>query len=91
LAQGVGPAWTFGIESQTRPQTWSPQVPALAEPAAKGNRGELANARAKIAELERKIGQQAVDIDFFSQSLARLDAADRQGSIASASRKSSKP
>jgi hypothetical protein len=28
--------------------------------------------RVKIAELERKIGQQALDIDFFLQSLARL-------------------
>jgi hypothetical protein len=63
----------------------------LAEPAARGNRGELANARAKIAELERKIGKQAVDIDFFHKALRALDAADRQGSIASASRKSSKP
>jgi hypothetical protein len=59
----------------------------LAEPAAKGSSGELAKARVKIAELERKIGQQALDIDFFHKA---LDAADRQGSIAPASRKASK-
>jgi transposase len=44
-----------------------------------------------IAELERKIGQQALDIDFFHKALRALDAADRQGSIASVSGKSSKP
>jgi transposase-like protein len=63
----------------------------LAEPAAKGVSGELAQARTKIAELERKIGQQALDIDFFHKALRALEAADRQGSIAPASRKSSKP
>ena len=62
----------------------------LAEPVAKGSSGELAKARAKIAELERKIGQQALDIDFFHKALRALDAADRQGSIAPVSRKSSK-
>jgi transposase len=44
-----------------------------------------------IAELERKVGQQTLDIDFFHKALRALDAADRQGSIAPASRKSSKP
>jgi transposase len=62
-----------------------------AEPAAKGSSGELAQARVKIAELERKIGQQALDIDFFHKALRALDAADRQGKIAPVSRKSSKP
>ena len=51
---------------------------------------ELTKARVKIAELERKIGQQALDIDFFHKALRALDAADRQGSIAPVSRKSSK-
>jgi transposase len=46
--------------------------------------------RVKISELERKIEQQALDIDFFHKALRALDAADRQGSIAPASRKSSK-
>jgi hypothetical protein len=50
----------------------------------------LAQARAKIAELERKIGQQALDIAFFHKALRALDAADRQSSIAPVSRKSSK-
>jgi len=80
-----------GLNRKRGPKPGPRKFRALAEPAAKDNRGELANARAKIAELERKIGQQAVDIDFFHKALRALDAADRQGSIASASRKSSKP
>jgi len=79
------------IESQTRPQTWSSQVPPASQAGREGQQRRVANARAKIAELERKIGQQAVDIDFFRKALRALDAANRQGSIAPASRKSSKP
>jgi transposase len=80
-----------GLNRKRGPKPGPRKLRPLAEPAAKGARGELANARAKIAELERKIGQQAVDIDFFHKALRALDAANRQGSTAPASRKSSKP
>ena len=80
-----------GLNRKRGPKPGPRKFRPLAEPAARGKRGELANARAKIAELERKIGQQEVDIDFFHKALRALDAADRQGSIAPASRKSSKP
>jgi transposase len=80
-----------GLNRKRGPKPGPRKFRPLAEPTAKSNSGELANARAKIAELERKIGQQAVDIDFFHKALRALDAADRQGSIAPASRKSSKP
>jgi transposase-like protein len=80
-----------GLNRKRGPKPGPRKFRPLAGPAAKGSGGELANARAKIAELERKIGQQAVDIDFFHKALRALDAADRQGSIAPASRKSSKP
>ena len=82
-----GPA---GLNRKRGPKPGPRKLRSLAEPA-KGNSGELAQARAKIAELERKIGQQALDIDFFHKALRALEAADRQGSIAPASRKSSKP
>ena len=36
---------------------------------------ELAQARRKIAELERKIGQQQLDLDFFKQALRHIEAA----------------
>ena len=79
-----------GLNRKRGPKPGPRKLRPLAKPAAKGTRGELANARAKIAELERKIGQQALDIDFFHKALRALDAADRQGSIAPVSRKSSK-
>ena len=48
-------------------------VPRPAEPS-----GELEKARERIAELERKIGQQQVDIDFFRQALQRVGGARRR-------------
>jgi len=80
-----------GLNRKRGPKPGPRKLRPLAEPAAKGSSGELAQARTKIAELERKIGQQALDIDFFHKALRALEAADRQGSIAPASRKSSKP
>ena len=82
-----GPA---GLNRKRGPKAGPRKLRQLAEPAAKGSTGELAQARVKIAELERKIGQQALDIDFFHKALRALDSADRQGSIVPASRKSSK-
>ena len=78
-----------GLNRKRGPKPGPRKLRPLTGPAAKGG-GELAQARAKIAELERKIGQQALDIDFFHKALRALDAADRQGSIAPVSRKSSK-
>ena len=39
--------------------------------------GEVEKARERIAELERKIGQQQVDLDFFRQALQRVGVARR--------------
>jgi transposase len=36
---------------------------------------ELAQAQRKIAELERKVGQQQLDLDFFKQALRHIEAA----------------
>jgi transposase len=41
---------------------------------------ELARARAQIAALERKIGQQALELDFFRQALQLMEEAGRQPS-----------
>jgi transposase-like protein len=38
---------------------------------------ELAKARRQIAELERKVGQQQVDLDFFKGALQRIEASRR--------------
>ena len=70
-----GPA---GLNRKRGPKPGPRKLRPLAKPAAKGNSGELANARAKIAELERKIGQQAVNcIGIGFPPGARADAFDR--------------
>jgi transposase-like protein len=46
----------------------------LAREASLAEANELELARRKIAELERKIGQQAIDLDFFRGALRRIEA-----------------
>lgn len=50
----------------------------------------LRHAQARIADLERLVGQQQVDLDFFRQAL-RFTGANSQSSTAPASTRSSKP
>jgi transposase-like protein len=38
---------------------------------------DLTEARRQIAELQRKVGQQQVDLDFFKQALRRIEASRR--------------
>jgi transposase len=56
-------------------------------PAPSGPEAELAAARRRIAELERKVGQQALEADFFRQALQRVETlrqpSDRPGGTAS--------
>jgi transposase len=52
---------------------------ALARQAGLAGADEVALARRKIAELERKIGQQAVELDFFRGALRRIEASRRAG------------
>ena len=59
-------------------------------PAAPGAPSELARAKARIAELERKIGKQQMDLDFFRQALRLIDALEPKTS-ATTSTRSSKP
>ncbi len=60
---------------------------AFAGPAPSGPAAELAVARRRIAELERKVGQQALEADFFRQALQRVETlrqpGDRPGGTAS--------
>jgi transposase len=67
------------------PET-SPGMPAAAPP------DELSKAQRRIAELERKIGQQQVDLDFFQRALRQVRETRRPsgGSGATASTRSSK-
>jgi transposase-like protein len=61
------------------------------EPAPPGSPAELAQARARIAQLERIIGRQQIDIDFFRKALLALDEGARQGKERISSTPSSKP
>ena len=60
-----------------------------AAPATPAPLSELARAQARIAELERKIGRQAIDLDFFREALRLIDARD-PSSRATPSTRSSK-
>ena len=42
---------------------------------------ELDVARARIAELERKVGRQELELDFFQQALRRVEAGSRRGGV----------
>ena len=42
------------------------------EEEARSGRGELLAARKRIAELERKVGQQELELDFFGEALRRI-------------------
>ena len=86
-----------GLNRKRGPKPGSKLMRPVAKAAHQGGAGELAQARARIAELERKIGQQAVDIDFFQRALRVLKTPDvqgnpsKQGKPAPKSLKSSKP
>ena len=60
-----------------------------AAPAAPAPLSDLARAQARIAELERKIGKQQMDLDFFREALRLIDARD-PSSRATPSTRSSK-
>ena len=52
-----------------RPRKQPVAVPGLE---ATAGRGELLAARKRIAELERKVGQQELELDFFGEALRRI-------------------
>lgn len=47
-------------------------------PVPETDRAELLQARQRIAELERKVGKQQLEIDFFAEALRRVDAAQKE-------------
>ena len=53
-----------------RPRKEAPEAGSKAE--TKVGRGELLAARKRIAELERKVGQQELELDFFGEALQRI-------------------
>lgn len=77
-----------GLNRKRGPEPGSHKLRPLSGSTANGSGSELAQARAKIAELEHKVGQQALDIEVFRKALRERPAA--QGISASALSKSSK-
>jgi transposase len=60
------------LRGRGRPKKTEAVPPHPREPS-----GEIEQARERIAELERKIGQQQVELDFFRQALQRVGGARR--------------
>jgi transposase len=56
-----------------------------------GAASDMTEAKARIAELERIIGRQQADLDFFRQALRVLGETSPQGSAPAVSTRSSKP
>ena len=76
------------VSSPGRASSDALAVPAGAPSSARPG-DELSEAKARIAELERVIGRQQVDLDFFREALRLLDATPPSG-IATKSTRSSK-
>src|SRR5216684_2648634 len=54
------------------------QAAAVNGSEAQAGRGELLVARKRIAELERKVGQQELELDFFGEALRRIKAGGKR-------------
>ena len=61
-----------------------------AAPATPAPLSDLARAQARIAELERKIGKQQMDLDFFREALRLIDARDLSSRATPSTRSSKK-
>jgi transposase len=87
--RGRGQPWT-SVEAEPPPQASAaaPPLPRTSEeqPAL----AELAKARGRIRELERKVGQQQLDLDFFQHAL-RTIREGRQPSDGSGAKSSTRP
>lgn len=58
----------------------TPKPAPTATDAPRPERGELLAARTRIAELERKVGIQALELDFFEEALQRIGVKDAKKS-----------
>jgi transposase len=65
-----------GMRGPGRPRKKAQEPPRAGAPPG-GAVGEAAAAQRRIAELERKVGQQALELDFFRQALRHFEASRR--------------
>ena len=74
-------AWRRGgVEALRSGQGRPTKVEALAMARARGvsaKINDLAEAKRQVAELQRKVGQQQLDLDFFKQALRHIEASRR--------------
>jgi transposase len=75
--RGRGQPWT-SVEAEPPPQAIAaaPPLPGTGEQPALA---ELAKARGRIRELERKVGQQQLDLDFFQRALRHVGGPRQPG------------
>lgn len=65
------------VGSLGRPRGRPSKLEVQSREAGLAEASELALARRRVAELERKVGQQAVELDFFRGALRRIEASRR--------------
>jgi transposase-like protein len=73
-------AWRLGGPEALRLRGRPSKAQAVAMAAARGVAGkanDLAEARWQIDQLQRKVGQQQLDLDFFKQALRRIEVSRR--------------
>ncbi len=72
--------WQGGAEALRSVRGRPPKAEALEMAQARGvaaKANDLIEARRQIAELQRKVGQQQLDLDFFKQALRHIEASRR--------------
>ena len=77
-----------GLNRRRGPGLWRASASAAAAPASPDASGALALAQQRIAELERKIGQQQVDLDFFRKALRPAPAPEPAAGVTGSTRSS---
>ena len=95
LLYGWHKAWkadgVAGLNRKRGPKPGSKHASAVLGEPAQNSISELTKAQTRIAELERMVGRQQVDLDFFRKALRALNGQEAQGKTVSASSRSSKP
>ena len=80
----------LGVAGLNRKRGCKPGGARASPDAAPASLSDLARAQARIAELERKIGKQQMDLDFFREALRLIDARDRSSRATPSTRSSKK-
>ena len=95
LLYGWHKAWkadgVAGLNRKRGPKPGSKNASAVPGGPAQNSISELAKAQTRIAELERLVGRQQVDLDFFRKTLRALNGQETQGKTGTVSSLSSKP